>query len=176
MAFGERDLGQFIIERPREFGFQSEADIDARGRSFGGLQDSQHVVRPDYQSVPAIQRKTDAALLAFVRHRHLRRAECGRFDIDQQLFDGRDQHMASVRFTSKDRCEQPHHCRPLDRPSFMKPGPIPSDAHARVTAKGRIPAVDRRRFAASVDGGGQFGQALALGFDRSSALGHRPGL
>lgn len=80
--------------------------------------------------------------------------------------------MATIRLPPKDRREQSHHGRPVDRTSVVKPGAITRDAHSRMTAVRRIPTVDRRRAAAQFDGRGQFRKALAKGLKWGATLRH----
>ena len=102
---------------------------------------------PTITASPLSSVKRDAALLAFAFARHLDRPEGGRFDVDLELFDRRDQHMAAVGLAPQHGREQPDHRRPADRRAVVIPGAVAGDAHARMAAALRIPAVDRRQAA-----------------------------
>ena len=64
MALGQSDLGELVIDRPRELCLKAVADEDARPRPMLAGDQPERMPGTEYQRVAAIQAKRDAALLA----------------------------------------------------------------------------------------------------------------
>ena len=131
----------------------------------------QRMVGAEDQRVAAVEPKRDAALLAFAFALHLDRAEGGRVDLDLELFDRRDEHVAAVGLAAQDGREQPDHRRPADRLALMVPGAVAGDAHRR---NGRSARDSTGRPAAGGAGRSAPGarQVEALKLDRGAAFWH----
>ncbi len=95
--------------------------------------------------VAAVQRKPDPLLAAFPLDGRCDGAKCCCLNLDLELFDRRHEEVATVRVPAKNRREETDEGRSADRRAFVKPGAVPGDAHPRMAADVRIPALDRRK-------------------------------
>src|SRR4029079_18976952 len=107
MGFLEGNFRKLIIERARQLGFKAKAYSNPRGWSVGTLDDRKCVVWADNQRVAAIERCPNLAMLALARHGHLGGAERRSFDVDRQLLDRGNQHMAAIGFPPPGTAEKP---------------------------------------------------------------------
>ena len=130
--------------------------------------DAQRMLGVEDDGVAAVEPEGDAAIAPFAFALHLDRAEGGAFDLDVELFDGRDQHVAAVGLAPEHGREQPDHRRPADRRALVIPGAVARDPHARMAAVLGIPLIDRRQ-PALVDQLLQLGEAESLKVDRWAA-------
>ena len=102
---------------------------------------------PRITASPLSRLKRDAALLALAFALHLDRAEGGRLDVDLELLDRGDEHVAAVGLAPQDGREQPHHRRPADR---LRPRDTRCRRGRCACPNGRsarVPLVDRRQAA-----------------------------
>ena len=171
MLTGQRKLGQLIIYGPCQLGLEPVTDKQARGGTGGRIDHLQRVIGVENHGVSTVEAEGDAVALSFALAAHLDGSESGGLDLDVELLCRRDEHMTAVGLTPEDGREQPDHRRAPDRAALMVPGPVASDAHARISATFRIPAVDRRQ-ATLVDQPLQLGKGHSLKIDRRTALGH----
>jgi len=144
----------------------------ARGRAGFGLDDPEGMLGAEDDRIAAVEPEGDPRIYSFPLDAHLDRAKGGRFDLDVELLDRRDEHMASVGLAPENSREQADHRRAPDRASFVIPGSIAGDAHARMPAPLGIPLVHRRH-ATLGDQLLKLGKAQSLQFNRGAALRHR---
>ena len=169
-AFGKRELGELVIDRAGELGFEAVADerCGATGLSVSTMRSGCSGPRITASPLSSAEgdrrwsRPSPSLVISIAR-------KAVRFDVDVELFDRRDQHVAAVGLAPQDRREQPDHRRPADRRAFVIPGAVAGDAHARMAAALGIPLVDRRQ-PALVDQLLELGQAEALKVDRGTAF------
>ena len=93
VAVGERQLGKLVIDRPRELGLEPVADEDAGGRAMPSSTNLSGWSGPRITGSPLSRREGDARARAFAFALHLDCAKGGRFDLDVELLDRRDQHV-----------------------------------------------------------------------------------
>ena len=127
---------------------------------------------PSDHRVAAVEPEGDPARPAFALARHLDRAEGGGIDLDLELLDRRDEHVAAVGLAPQDGGEQPDHRRTADRRALVIPGAVAGDPHL---ANGR----SARGFQWSTGGSWrssikrlELGQAEAVKLDRGPGFGH----
>lgn len=171
VLFRQGNIGQLIVEPSSELGFKPMTHEHARRGASLSVEDRQRMLGAHDDCVSAVQLQCNLPVPSGALRVHLNCPEGRVLDVDFQLFDGSDQHVAAVRLTPKYGREEADHCRSPDRASLMEPGTVASDAHFAVTAVFRLPLVDRRQ-AALVDRLLQVGQTDALQFQRRLALGH----
>src|SRR5260221_10943297 len=123
------------------------------------------MVGAENHGVSAVEPEGEALVAAFALAAHLDRAEGGGFNLDVELLDRSDEHMASIQLAPEDGRKQADHRGAADRASVVIPGAVARDAHARISAMLGIPAVDRRQ-APLVDERLQLGKAQSLQRDR----------
>src|SRR3954453_16075690 len=115
-------------------------------------------------SVTAIERERDFLLMTAPVHAHRDSSQSGRFNVDVELLDGRDEHMATVGLASEHGREQPDHCCAADWRALMIPRAVARDPHSRMPAAFRIPLLDGRH-PALIDKLLELGQAYPLKLD-----------
>jgi len=158
--------------KAREHEFQTVAHEDAGGGAIFAVDDAQRVIGTEEHGVPAVELERNRPVAAAAVAGHLRCPERRRVNVDLELLDGSDQHMAAVGLASQHGREQADHCRPTDRTALVIPGAVPGDAHAGMAAALGVPLVDGRQ-PALVDKRLELGEAQSLELDRRAGLRHR---
>ena len=172
VAFGQRDLGQLIIERAGELGLEPVADREARGGAVGRVDDRQRMVGAGDDRVAAVEAsgrcgaaRASPAIVICVARKAVASTSMVSFSTgvtSTWLPSGSRRSTEANRRTIAGR--------PIGWPSWI-PAAVARDAHSRMAAMLGIPAVDRRRAATRLDRRGERGEAQA-GIDRWARFGH----
>ena len=95
--------------------------------------------------IAAVEAEGDLSLPTIALNEHLHCSERRAFDLDVELLDRGDEHMAAVRLAPQDGREQSHHRRPPDRLAVVVPGAVARDKHPGIAAAIGVPLIDRRQ-------------------------------
>src|SRR5436190_13582838 len=106
----------------------------ARGGTGFGLDDPEGMLGAENDRIAAVEPKADPRVAAGTLYAHLDGPKSGRFDLDVELLDRRDEHVATVGLAPENGREQADHRQAPDRAAFVMPGSVSTDAHARVAA------------------------------------------
>src|SRR5512147_2936149 len=101
MTLAERNVGQFVIDRPRQLGLEPVPHEQPRGRAVLLPGYPERVLGPENDCIAAVELECDPPIPADAFGLHFDGAEGCSLDVDVQFLDGGDEYVPPIRLSPK---------------------------------------------------------------------------